>query len=166
VPQQSAATKEARSMPAIFEYRHLVIAEEIDALGHVNNLAYLAWMQAAALAHSAAQGWPADRYQALGLGWVVRSHEITYERPALVNDEIVVRTWVAGFRRASSVRRYDVLRAADGKRLATAATNWAFVNYANGMPARVPPEIIGAFELVGDAQPSIAATDETQMKHG
>ena len=42
-------------MPAVFEYRHRVAAEEIDALGHANNVAYLQWMQAAALAHSAAQ---------------------------------------------------------------------------------------------------------------
>ncbi|HEV7224280.1 MAG TPA: acyl-CoA thioesterase [Pirellulales bacterium] len=153
-------------MPAIFDYQHTVVAEEIDALGHVNNLAYLAWMQAAALAHSAAQGWPPENYQRLGFGWVVRSHEITYERAAFLDEDIVVRTWVAGFRRASSVRRYDILRAADGKRLATAATNWAFVNYSNGMPARVPREIIGAFELVGDAPCGDVATDETQMKHG
>jgi acyl-CoA thioester hydrolase len=139
-------------MPAIFEYRHLVIAKEIDALGHVNNLSYLAWMQEAALAHSTAQGWPPESYQRLGLGWVVRSHQITYERPAFVSEEVIVRTWVAGFRRASSVRRYDILRAADGKRLATAATNWAFVNYASGLPARVPKEIVDAFELVEDAE--------------
>lgn len=135
-------------MPAVFDFPHVVIAEEIDALGHVNNLAYLSWMQAAALAHSAVQGWPPERYQQLGLGWVVRSHEITYERPGFLADELIVRTWVAGFKRASSVRRYDILRSSDGKRLATAATNWAFVSYANGMPARIPPEIVGSFELV------------------
>ncbi|HUY92355.1 MAG TPA: acyl-CoA thioesterase [Pirellulales bacterium] len=138
-------------MPAIFDYRHTIVAEEIDALEHVNNLAYLAWMQAAALEHSAVQGWPPESYQKLGLGWVVRSHQITYERPAFLGEEVIVRTWVAGFRRASSVRRYDILRGADGKRLATAATNWAFVNYANGLPARVPPEIVASFEIVEDA---------------
>lgn len=141
-------------MPAIFDYRHTVVADEIDALGHVNNLAYLAWMQAAALEHSAAQGWPPESYQRLGLGWVVRSHEITYERPAFLGEEVLVRTWVAGFRRASSVRRYDILRGADGKRLASAATNWAFVNYASGLPARVPAEIVQSFELVEDSSRS------------
>jgi acyl-CoA thioester hydrolase len=135
-------------MPAIFEYAHVVTADEIDALGHANNLSYLSWMQAAALAHSAAQGWPAEAYQRLGLGWVVRSHEITYERPAFEADSIVVRTWVAGFRRASSVRRHDIVRRADGKRLASAATCWAFVNYTTGLPARVPPEIVESFVLV------------------
>ena len=138
-------------MPAIYEHHHVVAPDEIDELGHANNLAYLRWLQDAALAHSAAQGWPGKRYQSLGLGWVVRSHEITYERSALAGDDVVVRTWVASFRKASSVRRYDVFRKSDGKRLATAATNWAFVDYATGLPARIPPEIIEAFEL-GDEE--------------
>lgn len=141
-------------MPAIYQHRHTVQPAEIDALGHANNLAYLAWMQSAALAHSAAQGWPGEAYQRLGLGFVVRSHEITYERPAFVDEPIVVRTWVASFKRASSVRRYEMVRETDGKRLATAATNWAFINYTTGLPARIPPEIIASFETVPDAASS------------
>lgn len=134
-------------MPAVYEHPHVVTADEIDELGHANNLVYLRWLQDAALGHSAVQGWPPEAYTRLGMGWVVRSHEITYERPAFEGDAVVVRTWVASFRKASSVRRYDVVRCDDGKRLATAATNWAFVNYSTGLPARILPEIIGAFEL-------------------
>ncbi|HQU47038.1 MAG TPA: acyl-CoA thioesterase, partial [Pirellulales bacterium] len=84
-------------MPAIYEHHHVVRPDEIDELGHANNLAYLRWLQDAAVAHSAVQGWPAEAYRKLGLGWVVRSHEITYERPALPGDAVVVRTWVASF---------------------------------------------------------------------
>ena len=135
-------------MPAIFEYSHIVLPDEIDVLGHASNVAYITWMQAAALAHSAAQGWPGEAYQRLGQGWVVRSHHITYQRPAMPGDELLIRTWVANFRRVTSLRRYDILRKADGKPLAAAATDWAFVNYRSGMPTRVPPEVIAAFELV------------------
>ncbi|HWB07926.1 MAG TPA: acyl-CoA thioesterase [Pirellulales bacterium] len=137
-------------MPALYEHHHVVQPEEIDELGHANNLAYLRWLQDAALAHSAAQGWPPQAYRQLGLGWVVRSHEITYERSALAGDLVLVRTWVASFRKASSVRRYDVVRQADGKRLATAATNWAFVDYSTGLPARIPPQIVESFELFAE----------------
>ena len=68
-------------MPAIFEYHHTVCDDEIDVLGHANNVCYVAWMQDAALAHSAAQGWPAEAYGRLGMGWVVRSHAIEYHQP-------------------------------------------------------------------------------------
>ncbi|MGE0606917.1 MAG: acyl-CoA thioesterase [Pirellulales bacterium] len=135
-------------MPAIYEHAHVVAPDEIDILGHASNVAYITWMQSAALAHSAAQGWPGEAYQQLGLGWVVRSHQITYQRPALAGDELVVRTWVANFKRVTSLRRYDILRRADGKMLASAATDWAFINYNTRLPTRVPPEVIAAFELV------------------
>ena len=138
-------------MPAIFEYRHQVTSDEIDGVGHVNNLEYLRWMQDAAIAHSTAQGWPSKAYHQLGQGWVVRSHFIEYLVPAFFGDEIVVRTWVADMKRVSSMRRYELLRITDGKQLAVASTNWAFVRFATLQPCRVPAEVLNAFELVPDA---------------
>lgn len=138
-------------MPAIFEYRHQVTPDEIDGVGHVNNIEYLRWMQHAAVAHSTAQGWPSKAYHELGQGWVVRSHFIEYLVPAFSGDEIVVRTWVADMKRVTSMRRYELLRMADGKQLAIASTNWAFVRFATLQPCRVPAEVLNAFELVPDA---------------
>ena len=137
-------------MPAIFEYQHQVTSDEIDGVGHVNNIQYLRWMQDAAVAHSTAQGWPSTAYHQLGQGWVVRSHSIEYLVPAYAGDEIVVRTWVADMKRVTSVRRYELLRIADGKHLAIASTNWAFVRFSNLQPCRVPAEVLNAFELVPD----------------
>jgi acyl-CoA thioester hydrolase len=141
-------------MSAIFHYSHLVRDDEIDAvIGHVNNLAYLKWMQSAAMAHSAARGWPAEAYQTLGAGWVVRSHQIEYLRPAFPGDEIVVRTWVADFKKVTSLRRYEIVRGGSGTEtiLANAATNWAFIHFATHQPRRIPPEVFGAFEIVPDS---------------
>ena len=137
-------------MPAIYEYSLVVVPEEIDRLGHVNNLAYLAWLQSAAIAHSTAQGWPSERYEQLGLGWVVRSHEIKYLEPAYVDEQIVVRTWVADMKKVASTRRYQVLRASDRRLLASAATQWAFVDFKTGTLRRIPEEVWQSFELVED----------------
>ena len=135
-------------MAAVFQYEHTVGGDEIDRLGHASNVAYVEWMQAAALAHSAAQGWPAERYWALGLGWVVRSHTIEYLLPARAGDVVVVETWVATMRKATSQRSYRIRRKSDGTVLATAQTRWAFVNYATGQPVRIPPEIAQSFQVV------------------
>jgi acyl-CoA thioester hydrolase len=137
-------------MPAIFEYHHTVHDDEIDAQGHANNVYYVAWMQEAALAHSAAQGWPAEAYQRLGMGWVVRSHAIEYHQSARAGDEIAVKTWVADFKRVTSRRRYRIIRQVDDVLLASAETKWAFIDYASGQPCRVPTEIVRAFEVVED----------------
>ena len=136
-------------MPAIYEYHHTVTEAEIDGQGHANNVVYVAWMQSAAIAHSAAQGFSAEAYQRLGHGWVVRSHQIDYHHPVVENEQIVVRTWVATMQRVTSVRRYRIHRRADDRLLATAETKWAFVDLATGQPVRIPPEIAQAFELVG-----------------
>lgn len=137
-------------MPAIYEHQLTVTPEHIDRLGHVNNLEYLRWGLAAALAHSAAQGWPAEAYEQLGAGFVVRSHEIKYLQSAFAGDEVTVHTWIADFRRLSCKRRYKMIRRSDDVVLATAATEWAFVNFKSFALARIPPEIASAFEIVPD----------------
>ena len=51
---------------AVFRLEIVVPESTIDANGHVNNVHYVQWMQNAAEAHSAALGWPAARYRAIG----------------------------------------------------------------------------------------------------
>jgi acyl-CoA thioester hydrolase len=132
----------------LYFHNHVVEPAEIDDLGHANNVAYIAWLQAAAVAHSAAQGWPPARYRELGQGWVVRSHAIEYLQPAFAGDRVVVETWVATMKKVTSLRRYRIARAGDGALLATAETNWAFVDLAAGKPVRIPPEVATAFVVV------------------
>ena len=137
-------------MPAVLEWKHVVALDDLDDLRHANNISYLKWMQSAALAHSAAQGWPAAAYQTLGSGWVVRTHHIEYYVPAMLDDEILIRTWVANMKKVTSLRRFRILRARDEMLLATASTEWAFVDYRSGLPKRVPIEVSSAFEVVPD----------------
>jgi acyl-CoA thioester hydrolase len=151
-------------MPPVFEYHHTVGRDEIDVLGHANNVCYVRWMQDAAMAHSAAQGWPPEAYQRLGSGWVVRSHTIEYLQPAQAGDRILVQTWVATFKRVTSRRRYRILRWGDALLLATAETNWAFVNYATGQPQRVPREIAWAFQIAAEPPFPDPATSNLAVK--
>jgi acyl-CoA thioester hydrolase len=136
-------------MTAFFEYPHTVAAEDIDELGHAGNYHYVKWMQAAAIAHSTANSWPEQRYYDLGAGWVVRSHNITYIKPAYLGDELVIKTWVASARPAVSLRKYEI-RKSSGELLARAGTEWAFINYQTQRPTRIPPEVACCFELVPD----------------
>lgn len=137
-------------MPAVYLHRLMVRAEEIDLLGHANNLVYLQWMIDAALAHSAVQGWDQQRHLAAQAGWVVRSHQITYLAPALVDQHVTVRTWVAETKRVTSLRRYEMQRDADRAVLARAETLWAYVDFQTGAPKRIPPEVAAAFEIVSN----------------
>jgi len=149
------ARGKSHPMPAVFEFSHMVADDELDAvINHVNNLAYLKWMQSAAVAHSAAQGWPADRYRELGSGWVVRSHQIEYLQPAFGRDSIVVRTWVADLKKVTSLRRYTIVRQSEAREitLAVASTDWAFIHFASHQLKRIPREVAEAFDIVPDTK--------------
>jgi acyl-CoA thioester hydrolase len=135
-------------MPRVFIHPFAVPADAIDVFGHVNNLEYLRWMQDAATAHSEAQGWTLARYLELGAGWFVRSHSIQYLRPAYAGDPIALLTWVSGFDRRTSPRKYLFWRRSDRKVLAQAETLWAFVDFRTGRGVAIPPEVEAAFEVV------------------
>jgi acyl-CoA thioester hydrolase len=137
-------------VPRIFSREITVAQADIDIQGHVNNLRYLQWMQDVAVAHSTAQGWSMARYAEAGMGWVVRSHTITYKRPSFLGETITACTWIAGFSPRTSPRRYLFWRAADKCVLAEAETMWVFVNLATGRPTKVPDALRQAFEIVED----------------
>lgn len=117
-----------------------VVASEIDANGHVNNVEYLRWMQQAAIAHADSTGCTAAT-RAAGASWVVRSHFVEYLRPAFLDEEIAIFTWVTNFRKVSSVRKYRIRRVADQVVLAEGETHWVFVDETSGRPRAIPPEV-------------------------
>lgn len=135
-------------MPAIFYWEHTVQDAEIDGQDHANNVAYVEWLQSAAVAHSAAQGWSGSRYREVGYGWVVRRHTIEYLQPAHAGDAIVVRTWVSSMKRVSSMRQYEIYRTSDKALLARAETLWAFIDYEARQPRRILREVVDSFDLV------------------
>ena len=134
-----------------FEVRLQVRPDEIDEYNHVSNLVYLRWTLKAAGAHSAAVGWDAVRLRERGQIWVVRSHRITYRRPALLGDEVIVSTWIGSFEKFSSVRHYKIVRASDNVVLADAETNWVYVDLQTTQLVKIPDDIKRDFGVVEDA---------------
>jgi acyl-CoA thioester hydrolase len=141
---------EAISRPGIFREEFTVSAEAIDANGHVNNVVFVQWMQDVATRHFEASGGVPLMEQA-GAIWVVRSHQIEYHAPVFAGERVQVITWVASFSRVRSLRRYQFLRATDGKLLVRGETDWVFVNASTGRPCSIPEAIKKAFVLVPGA---------------
>ena len=65
--------------------------EDIDALQHINNVAYLRYVQGAAEAH-----WHkmADESLLKQYVWVALRHEIDYYKPGFLDDELHAETYV------------------------------------------------------------------------
>jgi acyl-CoA thioester hydrolase len=130
-----------------------VTEDAIDEFGHVNNQRYIAWMQEVATAHSAANGWPMERYLQTGAAWVVRSHFIEYLRPAFAGDDIDIDTWAASLALREVIRKY-LFRRAD-QLVARAETKWVYVDIKSGRPKRIPQELLASFEAVPDNDPEL-----------
>ena len=137
-------------MIPIYTKRFIVPHEAMDRQGHVSNLAYVAWMQDVAIEHSAAAGWPMERYLAVGAGWVVRSHVVEYLRPVVAGERMAIHTWVPEFTHRSTPRRYFFVREDDGQLVARAETRWVFVDLTTGRRRPLPEELLASFESMPD----------------
>ena len=126
----------------VFSLTTSVLAEHIDALGHVNNVQYLYWVQEAALAHweTLTQNFDSP----LGV-WVVRSHSITYKQPARLGDQLTLRTYVKQSRGVLSERVVDICNA-EQQLLANCHTQWCYLNKESEKPEAIPSSVLALFE--------------------
>ncbi len=134
-------------MSAVYEFQLTVPEDVVDANRHVNNIAYLQWMQEAAIRHAEATG-STEVTAAIGATWVVRTHHIEYLKPAFAGETLRVATWVADFRKVRSLRRYRITRVTDGAVLAQGETDWVYVDARTGRPRAIPEEVGRLFQVV------------------
>ncbi len=125
-------------MPAAFTVSLSVTAADIDVQGHVNNVAFVRFVQDAAVAHWSAVAPPEFR---AAYTWVVRRHEVEYLRPGMPGDALAARTWVGEPSGASWERFTEVVRA-DGTVLVRARTVWVLLDAATLRPRRVDPRMV------------------------
>lgn len=115
---------------------------DIDQLGHVNNVVYLRWVQEAAIAHYSAI---ATAEELESLLWVVARHEIDYKRPVFQHDTIIAKTWI-GRQKGRFFERYtELLRQSDRKLVARARTLWCPVDAETLRPVEPPQEVVERF---------------------
>ncbi len=120
-----------------FSHSFRVSAADIDANGHVNNVAYVRWIQDVAVAHWFSKA--SDEMQK-NFSWMVIRHEIDYKKQAFENDEITVETYVGEPTRISWERFTEIKRGAD--LLCKAKSNWCLIDRQTSRPTRITPEMI------------------------
>lgn len=120
-------------------------ADVIDENGHVNNVAYVQWMQDVAVEHYASIG--GIEAQGKAATWFVREHRIEYFLPAFEGEEIEIKTWVENIRRVRSLRKYEFIRKSDGKVLVKGETDWVFVDSKTGRPLPIPEAVAKVFSI-------------------
>ena len=110
---------------------------DMDAYRHINNTAYLAYLEQARVAMFF------HRHESTGGGFesgtVIQRHEIDYLRPVVYHPEpLRLELWIDRVRGASFVVHYEVF---DGEHLAArASTTCVTLNFAANAPRRLTDE--------------------------
>lgn len=122
------------------EHPIAVDAQDIDFMGHVNNANYLNWVQDAVLAHWQKIAPP----QAVAAHlWVALKHEITYRKPAFLDDNVIASVVVEKVQGASAF--YDTIIKRGEEVLAEVKSRWCCIDAETLRPARIAEEIAALF---------------------
>ncbi len=125
--------------PAHF-YPVAIDPSDIDFMGHVNNASYLKWVQAAVISHW--QGVAPAEAVARHL-WVALKHEITYRRPAFINDDVIATVLLEKVQGARAFYQTVIRRGEEV--LAEVRSSWCCLDADTRRPARLTASIVDKF---------------------
>jgi acyl-CoA thioester hydrolase len=123
-----------------FSHSFRVSAEDIDEQGHVNNVAYLRWIQDVAVAH-----WrhSASEEQLAKYSWITVRHEIDYKKQAFETDEVTATTWIGAWKHVTCERFTEIHRGDD--LLVRGRTVWCMIDRKTTRPTRITSDLIDQF---------------------
>nr|WP_279578595.1 thioesterase family protein [Acinetobacter sp. NyZ410] len=140
--------KRKEDMSSVFDLRIKVKPQHIDVLGHVNNVVYVQWMQDVASAHIETLGVGLDQYLEMKHAMVAVEHHVQYRKAAMLDDDVILRTWLYEINALYSFRQYAFFNAKDHSLLFTGNTKWACIEIASGRPKRMSPTFIQAYQPI------------------
>ncbi len=119
-----------------FSHEFSVDTSDIDELGHVNNIAYVRWVQEVAIAH-----WleATTAEQQAKFIWIMLRHEIDYKKQAFAGEGITATTWVGEWTAVTCERFVEFTRGAD--LLAKSRTVWCLIDRQTSKPTRISAEL-------------------------
>ena len=116
---------------------------DLDALGHMNNAAYLDVLMQATLDVLAGLGWPVERLAVDGAVPLVTGGDVEYLDEVRHNDRLETSTWFAPADHGLDVHQRAV-RLADGRAVVQATTAWRWADAVSDVLAEPPPEVHSA----------------------
>lgn len=129
--------------PQPFTLSLQVAQEEIDDYDHVNNAAYVRWLDRCAWAHSTALGISIEDCKRIDRGMAVLRSQLEYLAPAFAGDAITVGTWILqNDEKLRVTRRFQVVNERTGKTLMRATIEYVCLVLSSGRPARQPPQFL------------------------
>lgn len=123
-----------------FDVQIVVDAADIDFMDHVNNAAYLKWVQHAVIEHWRRFASVEDLARHL---WVATKHEITYRKPAFLDDQVFATVVLDNLQGPRAFYRTWIKRGAE--LLAEAQSVWCCLDAVTLRPVRIGSSIMESF---------------------
>ena len=111
---------------------------ECDSYGHVNNANYLNYLEYGRYELLKDLGFDYTKAVKAGFGIFIARIEIDYKKPAVTDDNLIIKTWPLKKGAASGILAQKICR--NDEILAEAKVTWAFVDAKTGIPVRIPKE--------------------------
>ncbi len=124
----------------IYEYPVNIVSDDIDFMGHVNNAVYLKWVQAAVIDYWQRVAPPEAVAQHL---WVALKHEISYRRPAFLEDGIIAEVIAESAQGARTF--FSTLFKRGDEVLAEVKSSWCCLDAVTKRPARLAKDVLARF---------------------
>lgn len=125
-----------------YDFQVDVAQDDIDFMGHVNNASYLKWVQEAVISH-----WQhlAPVEAVAEHLWVALKHEITYRRPAFLDDDVVATVLLEKVHGARAF--YETIIKRGTEVLAEVKSSWCCIDASTHRPTRLTQHVIDHFFL-------------------
>lgn len=121
-----------------YQKKLVVTQDDLDDLDHVNNVRYVQWIQDISKEHWQTMA-PIDIQEEVV--WVVMTHHITYKAAAVLDDEVVLRTYIENSKGAKCTRVVEISLAKTNTLLVRSNTEWCLLNRTNFRPMRISERI-------------------------
>jgi acyl-CoA thioester hydrolase len=102
-------------------------------------------MQEPAFDASAAAGYDMQRFDEIQHHWLIRESQVEFLQPVRYDQKVAVTTWIADFRRVTSLRAYEFRLVETGELVARAFTDWVYLDTQRKRPASIPAALVQAF---------------------
>ena len=124
-----------------FSHSFRVSPADIDELNHVNNVAYVRWIQHVAVAHWLAVTTKEMREK---YTWMLTRHEIDYKKQTFAGEEVTATTWVGDATKVTFERFTEITRGKD--LLVKARSVWCLIDRETSKPTRITVEMKKLFQ--------------------
>ena len=114
---------------------------DMDALGHVNNIVYLQYLECARVGYLEGKGWNSRDASPTRQGPVMVSQTFNYRRQLHYPAEVEVVVACTEVRRRSFVLSYGLFRKRSDELIGDGSSVLAWLDYAAGHAVEIPPDV-------------------------